>query len=158
MENITVTDPVQFNTLLVPVDFSPASKAVYEQALRLVSGENPFVILLHVVDASLADFAAAHDLGQRDAVLETMRNKAIEALGEYESIAHEGIEVQSIVAEGIPFVEILKKSEEFFVDAIVLGRLGVRANFEKLLFGSTAEKVVRGSRRPVLILPVEAAA
>ena len=62
-------------------------------------------------------------------------------------------EIDTIVCEGTPFVEILRIAEDFAVDAIVIGKVGTRGTAEKLLFGSTAEKVVRGSRLPVVMLP-----
>ena len=37
---------IDFNTLLVPLDFSPASKAAFERSLELVTGEKPFIVLL----------------------------------------------------------------------------------------------------------------
>ena len=80
-----------------------------------------------------------------EARLETLRNEA-----------PTGVEVKSIVSAGIPFLEILKRSEELLVAAIVIGNVGARGEIEKLLFGSTAEKILRGSNRPVLVLPVDA--
>jgi nucleotide-binding universal stress UspA family protein len=63
------------------------------------------------------------------------------------------IAVDTLISEGLPFLEILRKADDFAVDAIVLGKIGTRGPVEKLLFGSTAEKVLRGSRRPVIVLP-----
>ena len=45
----------------------------------------------------------------------------------------------------------------YTVDAIVMGKVGARGTLETLLFGSTAERVLRGSRCPVVVLPVKAA-
>jgi nucleotide-binding universal stress UspA family protein len=149
--------PVQFNSLLVPVDFSAPSLAAFEQALALAAGENPVVIALHVLDRSLAEFAAQHDLGAADDVLKTMRRKAEEQLALLKERGGESVEVDVIVCEGLPFLEIIKKAEDFAVDAIVMGKVGARGTLETLLFGSTAERVLRGSRCPVVVLPVTAA-
>lgn len=69
--------------------------------------------------------------------------------------AGERVEVQTIVCEGTPFVEILRKAEDFEVDAIMMGRFGSHGPIEKLLFGTTAEHVMRGSLRTVIVIPVE---
>ena len=144
---------VDFNTLLVPVEFSDNSKSAFAQAIGLVSGDNPVLILLHVIDPSLAKFAEAHDLGSREEITHRMRERAEAQLQEYVDTCPDEIEVDSIISEGLPFLEILQKADDFAVDAIVMSRLGRRGKVEDLLFGSTAEKVLRGSNKPVLVLP-----
>ena len=148
-----MTRNVDFNTLLVPVDFSDNSRAAFEQAVGLVSGDNPVLILLHVVDSMLTEFAESHDLGSRDDITQRMRDRAATQLDEYAAACPDTIEVDSIVSEGRPFLEILQKADDFAVDAIVMSKIGRRGKVEELLFGSTAEKVLRGSTKPVLVLP-----
>ncbi len=144
---------IDFNTLLVPLDFSKNSKSAFEQALRLVSGDNPVVILLHVIDSSLVEFAEAHYLGSKADIGRTMRERAERELQPYVDAAPTGIEIDPIVSEGIPFLEILQKSDDFAVDAIIMSKFGGGGQVEHLLFGSTAEKIIRGSNKPVLVLP-----
>jgi nucleotide-binding universal stress UspA family protein len=150
-----MNDSFQFNTLLVPVDFSPASQAAFDRALRVASGDSAVVILLHVIDPSLAEFAAAHGFGSHEEIVERMRKRAGHELQIMKDRAGSIVEIDPIVSEGPPFLEILRKAEDFVVDAIVLGKVGTRGAIEKLLFGTTAEKVLRGSQRPVLILPYD---
>ncbi len=145
-----------FNTLLVPVDFSDNSKVAFTQAIGLIYGGNPVIVLLHVIDSSLPEFAEAHDLGTRDDVSHRMRERAELLLEEYTSACPDGIEIDPIVCEGRPFMEILQKADDFAVDAIVMSKVGRRGKVEELLFGSTAEKVLRGSTKPVLVLPSDA--
>lgn len=142
----------EFNSLLVPLDFSPAADMAFDRAMALASGENPFVILLHVVDSAMAQFVAAHDLATEEHVVQLMRAQAEKRLAEYRQRAPEGVDVQTIVAEGVPFLQILKKADEFQVDAVVMTKLGSRSQLESLLFGTTAERVARGCTRPVLVL------
>jgi glycine betaine transporter len=144
---------LDFNTLLVPVDFSDNSKVAFAQALGLVSGDNPVVILLHVIDPSLLDFAEAHEMGARQQITHRMHERAELLLKEYIEACPNEIEVDSLISEGLPFLEILKKADDFAVDAIVMSKIGRRGKVEELLFGSTAEKVLRGSTKPVLVLP-----
>jgi nucleotide-binding universal stress UspA family protein len=151
-----MTARFEFNSLLVPVDFSTASRAALDQAMLLASGEGPVLILLHVVDTAMIEFAVAHGWGTREDVAAEMRRRAEEALAEYREQAAEGVEIDVIVSEGVPFLEILQKADDFAVDAIIIGKVGTRGALEKLLFGTTAEKVLRGSRRPVLVLPLSA--
>jgi glycine betaine transporter len=144
---------LEFNGLLVPVDFSSAAKVAFDQALKLVSGDDAAIILLHVMDRSLIEFAVAHQLGAREEVVDVMRARAERALAEYTAPPGAEVEVMTIVVEGVPFMEIIKKAEEFHVDAIVMGKFGTSGRIEPYLFGTTAERVARGSSRPVIVLP-----
>jgi len=54
-----------------------------------------------------------------------------------------------IVKEGEPFVEIVKMAKKESVKLIVMGTHGT-TGLDHILFGSTAEKVVRKSPSPVL--------
>lgn len=56
-----------------------------------------------------------------------------------------------IINEGEPFVEIIKTARKESADIIVMGTHG-RAGLEHVLFGSTAESVVRKSTCPVLTI------
>ncbi len=53
-----------------------------------------------------------------------------------------------IVKEGGPFVEIVKMAKKESVKLIVMGTHG-RTGLDHILFGSTAEKVVRKSPSPL---------
>ena len=150
-------DAFEFNSMLVPVDFSPASAAALDRAMSLASGATPVLILLHVIDLSLVDFATDHGWGSKEDVITKMRQRAERELELYCQRAKEriGLEIDVVISEGVPFLEILRKAEDFAVDAIIIGKTGTRGTIEKLLFGSTAEKVLRGSRRTVVVLSVE---
>lgn len=146
---------LELNSLLVPVDFSTTSKAAYEQALDLATGENPSIILLHVIDGAIADLVASLGLGSKEDIIARMRERAQRELAAYAKPADKPIEVQIIICEGVPFFEIIRKADELLVDAIIMGKFGARGRIEKLLFGTTAERVIRGSTRPVITLPME---
>jgi nucleotide-binding universal stress UspA family protein len=51
-------------------------------------------------------------------------------------------------------VEILKIARDLDLPLIVMGIRGQSMPAEELLFGSTAEKVLRGTRVPVLCVPL----
>jgi nucleotide-binding universal stress UspA family protein len=59
-----------------------------------------------------------------------------------------------MVVIGVPFVEILKIARDLDLPMIVMGMRGHSTPPEEVLFGSTAEKVLRGSRVPVLCVPL----
>src|SRR5262245_2119899 len=146
---------IELNSLLVPVDFSETSRTAFAQALDLASGEGASVILLHVIDTAVSDLMTATELGSKDDIATKLRERAQREIASYVKPAESKVEVQTIVCEGVPFFEIIRKADELLVDAIVIGRQGARGRIEKLLFGTTAERVIRGSTRPVITLPVE---
>ena len=144
---------VEFNALLVPVDFSAASEAALHYALQL-AGPEATVIMQHVVDPSLVALVVEHEFATADDAERRMRDQARSQLAALRDSVETTAEIDVLVSTGLPFLEILRKSEDFVVDAIVLGRVGARGAIEKLLFGSVAEKVLRGSKRPVIVLPL----
>jgi len=62
-----------------------------------------------------------------------------------------GLTVKVRVERGIPFREILRVEEEEGVSAIVIGSHG-KTNLEEMLLGSVSEKVIRKSKKPVLVV------
>jgi len=144
---------LEMNTLLVPVDFSEASKRAFDDAVRLASGSEPAVILLHVIDAGLVEFATSHGLATEEEIVRRMRERADRELSSYGGRAAKKVDVQLVVSIGIPFLEIVKKAEEFQADGIVMGKFGRRGRVEKLLFGTTAEKVIRWATCPIIVIP-----
>ena len=64
------------------------------------------------------------------------------------------VEIERMVVIGVPFVEILKIARDLDLPMIVMGMRGRALPPEEVLFGSTAEKVLRGSRVPVLCVPL----
>jgi nucleotide-binding universal stress UspA family protein len=63
----------------------------------------------------------------------------------------EGINVKKWIVKGHPAEEILKLAKEKDADLIVMGSLG-RSGIKKILLGSVADKVIRNSNIPVLIV------
>ena len=58
-------------------------------------------------------------------------------------------DVEHVVLNGIPYEEISRFAEENKIDLIVIGTHG-RTGLDRMLFGSTAEQVVRHAPCPVL--------
>ena len=144
---------MELNNLLVPMDFSETSLAAYEQALKLASGDDRVVILLHVIDSSLVDFTVQHDLVKPDEMVTRMRTLAERRFEDLAASRDSDVDVQTVICEGLPFLEVIRKAEEFQVDAVIMGKFGTRGKVEKLLFGTTAERVIRWATKPVIVIP-----
>jgi universal stress protein A len=139
--------------ILVPVDFSPCSVNALRVAIGMAAPEGDLT-LLHVIDQQFIDDAVAASLGST----EDIRNRLKEqAEGNFTAML-EGIDagkvnIEKMIVVGLPFVEILKIARDLDLPMIIMGVRGRSTPPEELLFGSTAEKVLRGSRVPVLCVP-----
>ena len=139
--------------ILVPVDFSQCSLNAVRAAASVVAPDGDLT-LLHVIDESFVHDAVAASLGTSDEIQGRLRERAeIDFVTLLEGIDFGEVNVERMIVIGIPFVEILKIARDLDLPMIVMGVRGRSTPPEELLFGSTAEKVLRGSRVPVLCLP-----
>ncbi len=65
-----------------------------------------------------------------------------------------GLEVEGIITEGHPVDEIINYAEQNSIDLIVMGTLG-KSGLDRFLLGSVADKVIRNSKIPVIVVPVK---
>ena len=140
--------------ILVPVDFSPCSVNALRVALGMAAPEGD-VTLLHVIDEHFIEDAVAASLGSSEDIRERLRQQAESNFDSMLSSLDVGqLEVEKMIVIGSPFVEILKITRDLDLPMIVMGVRGRSTPPEEMLFGSTAEKVLRGSRVPVLCVPL----
>ncbi|HYO91932.1 MAG TPA: universal stress protein [Pyrinomonadaceae bacterium] len=139
--------------ILVPVDFSPTSANAVRAAVGIASPDGD-ITLLHVIDQNFLDDAVASSLGSADEITGRLRERAeIEFSTLLEGLETGTVDVARMIVVGIPFVEILKIARDLDLPMIVMGVRGRSTPPEEILFGSTAEKVLRGTRIPVLCVP-----
>ena len=139
--------------ILVPVDFSPCSLNALRVAIGMAAPEGDLT-LLHVIDEHFIDDAVAAGLGSTDDIRTRLRELAeVNFTNMLEGLERGNVNVEKMIVVGSPFVEILKIARDLDLPMIVMGVRGRSTPPEELLFGSTAEKVLRGSRIPVLCVP-----
>jgi universal stress protein A len=139
--------------ILVPVDFSPCSLNALRVAIGMAAPEGDLT-LLHVIDEHFVDDAVAAGLGSTDDIRTRLRELAeVNFTNMLEGLEQGKVNVEKMIVVGSPFVEILKIARDLDLPMIVMGVKGRSTPPEELLFGSTAEKVLRGSRIPVLCVP-----
>ena len=139
-----------FSKLLLPTDFSDCSAEAARVARLLAERFGSRVVVLHVLDEP----AALDPMFRGDVPLELLRSRmeqfAQESMDAFLAAHFSGFEnVDTMLAAGIPFREIIKKARESGAGLIVIGTHG-RTGVEHVIFGSTAEKVVRLAPCPVL--------
>lgn len=139
--------------VLVPVDFSPCSVNALRVAIGMAAPEGDLT-LLHVIDQEFVEDAVATGLGSSDDIRNRLKQQAEENFTTMlEGIDAGQVNIEKMTVIGLPFVEILKIARDLDLPMIIMGVRGRSTPPEELLFGSTAEKVIRGSRVPVLCVP-----
>ena len=139
--------------ILVPTDFSDCSLRALDFALSLVSpgGE---IYLLNVIDSKFLEGFQELGLGSKEEATQRMRAMADEKLdaiiADHEQAA---AKVNKMIVVGIPFVEILRIAKDLDFRLIVMGIKGGMNPIEELLFGGTADKVLRGTHVPIVFVP-----
>jgi len=139
--------------ILVPIDFSSCSINALRVAIGMAAPEGDLT-LLHVIDEDFVNDAAATGLGAAEDIRTRLREQAeINFTTALEGLETGGVNLERMIVIGTPFVEILKIARDLDLPMIVMGSRGRATPPEEILFGSTAEKVLRGSRVPVLCVP-----
>lgn len=140
-------------TVLVPLDFSEASILAFEAALVLHAHPGTTVVVQHVVDLAYIDFTVELGYGMAADVTSKARTHAETTMRRLTDVEPpEGVELERVVSVGRPVLEILRLAAELETDLIVLGSK-VSSAAEHAIFGSTATRVLRAARCPILVIP-----
>ena len=142
--------------ILIATDGSETSMRAAKMAVSIGKISGAAVTAIYVVDvhrlAQLPGYAAMP--GLKDNLMQLMHKEGGEAMEEIEDMARDaGVAYERALAEGDPGEELLKLCNDSGFDMIVMGTIG-RSGLTRFLLGSVAEKVVRHSHVPVLVVPV----
>ncbi|HVO24198.1 MAG TPA: universal stress protein [Candidatus Margulisiibacteriota bacterium] len=146
-----------FRKILVTTDFSEAGDHAIAHAFRMAADHGAEVIMCHVVEMIIAPnplYAQYYpsDLlspeiqqrAERDAQ-QAMRDR----VPKEDALAR--VPYTTVVLHGLPADEIIRAAESRDVDLIVIATHG-RTGLKHLFMGSTAERVTRHVRCPVLVV------
>lgn len=123
-------------TILVPVDFSPMSEAVTQLGAREARCSHAHMHLLHVSERSEALSAFETEYANLAKLAQSL----------------EDVDVEMEVVHGEPGREILAAIDRLDPEIVVVGSHGHGAVYD-LVVGDVTEALLRGSTRPILILP-----
>ena len=143
-------------TILAPIDFSDVSDTVIRRAADLAKAFQAPIYLLHVAppDPDFVGYAPGPQ-SVRDTVAGTIRKEHHQLQKLESKLKSEGLDVHALLVQGPVVEKILREGERLQAGIIVMGSHGHGA-LHKLLVGSVAEGVLRGSRCPVFIVPSRA--
>lgn len=149
-----VIGTVPLKRILYAADLSESSLAGLKYAIELALGTGSELRVTHVVDDDdrilWGPALFTRLAGERARLVEDARKRLDDYLGQVDA---QGVSIEPLVFEGKPYEKILEFAEADAADIIVLN-LQSRTSLDRALLGSTAERVVRLSRIPVLSIPV----
>ena len=138
--------------ILVPIDFSDYSKKALQYTVTFAKQFNAELCLIYVIEPVI--YPADLSMGQV-VIPQTEIDLSTKSRQELESLAKTEIgsllKYEIIIKNGKPFMEIIETASEIDADLIIISTHG-HTGVEHLLFGSTAEKVVRKAPCPVLTI------
>ncbi len=144
---------VEFRKILFPVDLSAVSTKVVDYAVSMARRFNAELHLVYVVRAFEAfgeiDYSPST---QYEASLADLNEAATTRLREFvEKNLSDYPTVKWSVVNGHTAREILKYIDANDISLVVMGTHG-RRGFDKILFGSVAQRVVQSSPVPVMTI------
>ncbi len=141
--------------ILVPTDFSDHAHYALKVASQIAKKNGGEIILLHMLELphQAGDaLGSGHDLPE----IMLFKNSAINKLEDLmDDECLDGLKVSEVIQFELAFEGIMKVSAKNEVDLVVMGSHGA-SGFKEMFIGSNAEKVVRNSDVPVLIIKKDA--
>jgi nucleotide-binding universal stress UspA family protein len=148
--------------ILVTTDFSEAAESAFDYAkeqLKLAGKENNKITLLKVIDAvppANIKFEYGLAIADKKGMLEKLHKQTSERIQEIATKHFVGLPIDTVVIKPKKAVyqEIIKFAKTNNVDLIVISTHG-RTGVKHFLLGSVAERVVRQSLCPVMVVPTK---
>jgi universal stress protein A len=147
-------DTLQLRKILLPTDFSGCGNYALPYAAAIARAARARVICIHVVEpivpavgySGLAEPMPIADVSEQ---LEDSAERELPRLIDCDEL--HGLEVEEVIVHGDAAAEIVRVASESAVDLIVISSHG-RTGLGRMIFGSTAEAVVRHAHCPVLVV------
>ena len=145
---------MQIRSILLPTDFSECGNYARSYAASLARKFCASIIAVHVIEpmvptvgySGMTEPLPIADIADQ---LETSAERELPRIAECEDCA--GLEIEEVIVHGEAAAEIVRVAKEKSADLIVLSSHG-RTGLGRILFGSTAEAVVRHAPCPVLVV------
>lgn len=146
---------IRIKKILVPLDFSKYSVTTMNFAISLSRLTGASILALHVFEKPVIPDA----IWMSKQVIDIYKNyykqaekKAKEELNKFiQQFDTRGIDLKTKVLSGIPHIQITNIAQKEKINLIVLGSKGLNV-LQRILIGSTADRVVRRAKCNVLVL------
>jgi nucleotide-binding universal stress UspA family protein len=145
---------LQLRRVLLPTDFSGCANFALPYAAAIARAANATVICLNVVEpivpaVGYSGMAETMPIAEMSEQMEDSAERELPDVMNCEDLR--GLKVEEVIGHGDAAAEIVRVADEHEVDLIVISSHG-RTGLGRIIFGSTAEAVVRHARCPVLVV------
>ncbi len=141
---------MEIKKILFPTDFMEGSAQAIPYAVDLAKKYGAKLHVIHVIHEVTRTTGLYVPHITFDELYKSMEAEAEKEIQRVYLEELRGLgDVEYAVLKGIPYEEIINYAEQNGMDMIVMGTHG-RKGLDRLFFGSTAEKVVKGAKCPVL--------
>ena len=138
--------------ILVPIDFSKTSEYACKMAEKIAAKTKATVYLIHLIELpkGITDMGSGSKFSIPESMLylRKVREKVLEFK---ENFFSKDTHVKYFIKLNNPFEGIQKYADKIDTDLIIMGSKG-HSELEEMLIGSNTEKVVRNSKRPVIVV------
>ncbi len=140
---------MEIKKILLPVDFSKITPFVTCRSKLLAKTFSAKLLLFHVLE-TVPDNELPTEINTivKGYLDELIKGRIADMQDIEQEIKEEGIEYEIVGEAGKPYEEIVKASVKYNIDLIIIGNSN---KVKKLILGSTAERVVRYSPKPVWV-------
>lgn len=141
-----------FRKIMIATDGSEEVKKAVNTAVEIAKLTTAKLYAVHVISMGFYSMTLPTDEDWNKAFQQRIETEGKEATAYVENAGKPAnVEVESVILRGSPAEEIIGFAERNNIDLIVMGTLG-RTGIKGFLIGSVAEKVVRHSKKPVLVV------
>jgi nucleotide-binding universal stress UspA family protein len=137
-----------YKRILVPLDGSSLAEQALPHGIVHATHFAAELVLLRVLEPLPGLSMASPARKQAEEWLADQAREYLEALA---ASIPEGIQVETALSEGRPYLEIVRFADESQVDLIVMSTRG-QSGWSRWLLGSVTDRVVRGATVPVLLV------
>jgi len=133
--------------ILAPTDFSDLSATGVRYACQLAKEFGAELVVINIVILDESNVADRREV-------ERHKQQLDEFLADKVAGAGSDLSIRKVVEPGQPHATIVYWAENEGIDLIVTSSHG-RSGLSRVLMGSVAEEIIRKSRCPVLVVPME---
>lgn len=149
---IEKSESKEYQTIIVPVDFSDYSKSAIAYAMSTLGAQAKCIRLVYINRPELKPEAPAIIVYQIESIKEELLSDMVNIAEAWKQELKLTIDIQHDIIDGLPGEVILNLSEMNDTDMIIMGTKG-KGRLVKSLVGSVSTKVARNADCPVILVP-----
>ncbi|WIV67921.1 universal stress protein [Natrialbaceae archaeon AArc-T1-2] len=148
-----------YERILIPTDGSEVAENAVTHALDIASQYGAEVHTMYVIDVDAIDVSLGTEQVQRikEGQFDEMPELQAQAQAAMDTVAERGedlgVEVTESITAGQPHRQISRYAEDNDVDLVVMGSAG-RSGVRRALLGSVAERTLRTTKIPVMVVDI----